>query len=203
MSKKRENECKNVREFQERFATGEFEDGSFDKQCEAGWYDWFCDDSALVGKTRRLGKVVAQIKDGGKVDLDKNRVLFKNNCPMVGPLYDDIRISDEEGNLLVITLDDERCDYKWTVYSYLADYGVIAEFDDARKLVKWLNEPWERPLASFKADALRKEIEEMCSVVRILLADKDVRMAEQLREKVKGMYEQLDALEKEAESAQG
>lgn len=102
------NECKNVREFQERFATGEFEDGSFDKQCEAGWYDWFCDDSALVGKTRRLGKVVAQIKDGGKVDLDKNRVIFKNNCPMVGPLYDDIRIGDDEGNLFVIALDDER-----------------------------------------------------------------------------------------------
>lgn len=29
------NCCTSVREFQKRFAEGEFEDGSFDKQCEA------------------------------------------------------------------------------------------------------------------------------------------------------------------------
>lgn len=203
MKPEERNECKNVREFQERFATGEFENGCFDKQCEAGWYDWFCSDSALAGKTKRLGKVVAQIKDGGKVDLDNCQMCFKNNCPMVGPLYDDIRIGDDEGNLFVISVDDERCEHKWTVYSYLADYGVIAEFDDVRNLVKWLNEPWEKPFALLKADMLRNEAERTSAVVRDYVRAGDFEMAERLRQKVRETYERIDALEKEAENAQG
>lgn len=133
-----------VREFQHEFEIGRFEAGDFDTQVAAGWYDWFCNDRQLAGKTRRLGKVVARIRDGGKVDLDACHVWFKNNCPMVGTLYDDIRISDETGNLLVMSRQDRREKATWAVYSYRNNYAEpIFECSNSRTLTDWINEPWE------------------------------------------------------------
>ena len=133
-----------VREFQSKFAAGAFDNNDFDTQVSAGWYDWFCSDRQLAGKTKRLGKVVSGISDGGKVDLDNHHVWFENNCPMAGPLYDDIRISDATGNLLVMSYQNKEESHTWTVYSYLNNFKEpIFECDDSRVLVKWLNRPWE------------------------------------------------------------
>ena len=65
-------------------------------QCDAGWYDWFCNDEALPGKTARLGKKVKQIAESSKINKETMYVWFKNNCPMNGPLYDDFRFADME-----------------------------------------------------------------------------------------------------------
>ena len=81
-----------LREWIERFNKYEFHVPSTDVQIQAGWYDWFCSDSALVGKTKKLGPKVIQIAESKKVDKDKMYVFFKNNCPCDGPLYDDFRI---------------------------------------------------------------------------------------------------------------
>ena len=35
-------------------------------QIDAGWYDWFCKDTSLVNKTKRMGNIIKQIKPGGK-----------------------------------------------------------------------------------------------------------------------------------------
>jgi hypothetical protein len=83
-----------VRQWIWKFANYEFHNGNLDVQIEAGWYDWFCDDSALLGKTKRLGDKVIQLAASKKIDTDKMYVWFKNNCPMNGPLYDDIRFAD-------------------------------------------------------------------------------------------------------------
>lgn len=86
----------NVSEFVQRFENGEFEDPSFETQCEAGWYDWFCKTTSLRNKTRALGKKVVQLANSEKVSGDSMYVFFKNNCPMNGPLYDDFRFCDLE-----------------------------------------------------------------------------------------------------------
>lgn len=87
--------------FIQRFNAGDFEAGDFDIQVEAGWYDWFCLDSSLANKTKKLGKKVRQISESPKFDSDKVYVFFKNNCPMWSGLYDDFRICDmETGNVL-------------------------------------------------------------------------------------------------------
>jgi len=58
------------------------------------FFDWFCTDAELGGKTRKLAKKIVRIAKSSKVNLDKHYVIMKNNCPMYGKLYDDFRICE-------------------------------------------------------------------------------------------------------------
>ena len=45
----------------------EFMEGNFDAddvktQIRAGWYDWFCKDSSLANKTKKMGNIIKQVK---------------------------------------------------------------------------------------------------------------------------------------------
>lgn len=91
----------NITTFVTRFLNNEFIANDRKTQIEAGWYDWFCRDTSLAAKTQKLGKKVVQLMNSEKIDVEKNYVFFKNNCPMRGSLYDDFRICDiETGNVL-------------------------------------------------------------------------------------------------------
>lgn len=91
----------NINDFAVKFLNGSFDSPDVKTQAEAGWYDWFCRDTSLPAKTEKLGKKVVQLMRSGKIDCEKNYVFFKNNCPMVGSLYDDLRICDmETGNVI-------------------------------------------------------------------------------------------------------
>ena len=70
--------------------------------CCFGFYDWFCKDSSLPRKSETLiAKLKTILKNNKRFDPAKCYVFFKNNCPMVGGLYDDFRICDiETGDVL-------------------------------------------------------------------------------------------------------
>jgi len=87
-------EHKNLAEWIESYDKGMFESRDRSVQCKAGWYDWFCKDSSLKARTDRLAPKVKKIAKSKKIDPTKVYVWFKNNCPMVGTLYDDFRIAD-------------------------------------------------------------------------------------------------------------
>lgn len=93
-----------IRQFLEEFNSGRFEDRAVKIQIYAGWYDWFCRDTSLVGKTRVLGRKMKQLADSPKIDIDTMYVWFKNNCPMYGHLYDDFRIADMETGDVIYTI---------------------------------------------------------------------------------------------------
>ena len=132
-----------------------FNDGVYEladrrTQIEAGWFDWFCRDTSLKNKTYKMGRIIKQIRDGGKVDLDNTYVFFKNNCPLNGPLYDDFRIcAIDSGNVqLTIQIDCLWNKSKYAVFGRTPDgeghwEEAIFETDSSRELVKWLNAPWE------------------------------------------------------------
>ena len=136
-----------TREFIRRFINGDFNSKSVSVQCEAGWYDWFCRDTSLMNKTKMMGNIIKQIKDGGKVDLDKTYVFFKNNCPCGGNLYDDFRICDiETGNVFINVNIANPYDKRYAVYGRFpeGEFWSIpyVEFDGSKELVAWLNEPF-------------------------------------------------------------
>ena len=135
-----------IREWQKCFLNDLFSGKDFKTQVSAGWYDWFCKDSSLRNKTYRMGNIIKQVKDGGKVDLDNWYVWFKNNCPLNGPLYDDFRFADIENGNVQFTIQNDCCwnKHKYTVYGKKNNFDTpLFETDKSRELVKWLNSPWE------------------------------------------------------------
>ena len=65
------------------------------------FFDWFCREYALSDRARKIMPKAIKFAKRKKVDLDKTYVMFKNNCPMSGSLYDDFRICDlETGDVL-------------------------------------------------------------------------------------------------------
>ena len=131
-----------VREWQEKFRAGAFNAQDRYTQCQAGWYDWFCQDHALAGRLKKIGRVVMGITD--PFILDNYYVWFKNNCPLSGPLYDDVRFEplsgDRDGKYFVISLDSPHERTKWALVT--ERYGFDApEFDcrDIREMIKYVN----------------------------------------------------------------
>jgi len=97
----------NVLQLVRKFDNGDFDNPSFETQCDAGWYDWFCKQTSLAGKTRTLYRKVKQLlktKRIQELNLEKTYVWFKNNCPMNGSLYDDIRFADIETGQVLFTI---------------------------------------------------------------------------------------------------
>ena len=66
------------------------------------FYDWFCKDSSLEVRAKKLKGLAKKLVD--HLDLDKNKVyvFFKNNCPMSGPLYDSLSICDRESGDVIL-----------------------------------------------------------------------------------------------------
>lgn len=131
-----------VREWQEKFRSGAFSAPDRYTQCTAGWYDWFCRDEALAGRLKKIGRVVMGITD--PFILDNYYVWFKNNCPLSGPLYDDVRFEplsgERDGKYFVISLDSPHERTKWALVT--ERYGFDApEFDcrDIREMIKYVN----------------------------------------------------------------
>jgi len=83
-----------INEWVGKFLRGDFDGTDVQTQINAGWYDWFCEDSSLQSKTEELGKKLIQIHKSKKFNTATSYVWFKNNCPMYGSLYDDFRIAD-------------------------------------------------------------------------------------------------------------
>jgi hypothetical protein len=98
----------NIVEWLRAFHSGEFDFSDRDVQIKAGWYDWFCKDGLLYKKTRKLGSYLQKVVNANKVsnrfNPTKCYVLFKNNCPVCGSLYDDFRICDSETGSVLYTI---------------------------------------------------------------------------------------------------
>ena len=104
-----------IRQWIENYNSGKYDSQDVKVQCEAGWYDWFCRDESLCGKTKRLAPKVKQLAKSSKVDVDNWYVWFKNNYPVCGSLYDDIHFADIKTGNVIYTI------------AFVKKYGQTAE----------------------------------------------------------------------------
>jgi hypothetical protein len=95
-----------LKQWLEEYSKGTFAATDTHTQCNAGWWDWFCRDTSLATKTRKLAPKVKRIAKSSKINTDKVYVWFKNNCPLYGDkkLYDDFRIADPETQDVIYTI---------------------------------------------------------------------------------------------------
>jgi hypothetical protein len=131
-----------LKQWIELFNNGEFDGDSVQTQIQAGWYDWFCRDTSLKNKTKRMGQIIKQFKETSKVDLDNTYVWFKNNCPLNGPLFDDFRIADIKDNSVIYTvpIDSPWEDARFVVYGKEDFFDKpLFKTNKQRELVKWFN----------------------------------------------------------------
>lgn len=77
---------------------------AYDALSKGVWYDWFCKSTSLPAKTQKLGPKVCQIAKSHLIDPKKTYVWFKNNCPVMGHLYDDFRICDRKTDKVLFTV---------------------------------------------------------------------------------------------------
>ena len=108
-----------VREWQEKYRAGEYKNRDCKTQIRAGWYDWFCGDDALAGRLEQISPVVMGITE--PFILDNYYVWFKNNCPLSGPLYDDVRFEplsgNRDGKYFIVTKDSPHEKTKWALHT--------------------------------------------------------------------------------------
>lgn len=129
-------------EFKEKFERGDFNAEDVQTQIAAGWYDWFCRDSALCCKTKKLAPKVVSIIESKKFDKNKCYVFFKNNCPCVGALYDQFSICDYmTGYVLFCCQHLEKGSHgceraHWEIYA-APDFGTPAVSGDWRDCKRW------------------------------------------------------------------
>lgn len=135
-----------LRKWIEEYSNGKYfpkeNDDEHEKMCEAGWYDWFCGTSELASRLEKCYQVASKITND--YILDNFYVWFKNNCPLDGDLYDDMRFEP---------LDEKLRDKKYFLIAFFCchynkNYAVITarnsyevefETNDEEALINYIN----------------------------------------------------------------
>lgn len=132
-----------IRQWQAMYRLGAFSGKDTAIQCEAGWYDWFCRNESLAGRLKQIAPAVMGITD--PFILDNYYIWFKNNCPVGGPLYDDVRFvplsEEQKGKYFLVIKDSPHEKAKWTLYT--ERYGFQEpEFQcgNVREMIRYVNE---------------------------------------------------------------
>lgn len=132
----------NITQQVEAFRQGKYEATDVDTQFDAGWYDWFCADKALAGKTRKLYKKLIKILESPKFDCDKTYMFMKNNCPASAEkhLYDDFRICDIETRKVIYCVTP-KSSFSGKAEIFDADKNETVLVGSWQEVVAWFLEP--------------------------------------------------------------
>jgi hypothetical protein len=134
------------------------------------WYDWFCKDTSLENKGRRLLTKLRTITPSPRFDADKTYAFFKNNCPCQGKLYDDFRICEiGSGDVIYCVVPAEGYD---RTYGQAVVWGKAPDTGEFEELVRG---NWRDVKAFFRAsdDEVLSIVEGTRGLNLILQAERD------------------------------
>lgn len=155
--------------FVNRFNAGDFDSANVSVQCKAGWWDWFCKDNSLRNRLKPMAKFLESIVYSGRFDPDKTYAFFKNNCPMVGSLYDSMSICNLDGGGVLFWIGFLKKGDHGVKYSRVevscanipedeeGSFGKSFEFKNKAETSKWFA---GMDYETIKADRLRREEKE-------------------------------------------
>ena len=129
-----------IKNWIEQFNNGDFENPDFNTQVKAGWYDWFCGDRALKGKTKKMGNIIKKIIN--EKILNEMYVFFVNKCPMAHPLYDQFHFCKlNDGDcFFCVDIDCGFHTFKYVVYEYKDDSDdIVLKTDNKKELIDFFN----------------------------------------------------------------
>ncbi len=117
-----------------------------DSDSYSNFYDWFCKKSSLENKMLKAVPVIKFLVKENIINPDTSYVWLKNNCPVNGVLYDDIRFSTfdlEERYLGGICPksghynEDKKC----SIWGFDSERNIIEfKFDNLKTFKKELKE---------------------------------------------------------------
>ena len=143
---------RSISEWVSAYQAGEFDSPDREVQVDAGWTDWFCDDSQLVENTKKLAGLVTRLRRGGKLDLDSASLLLKQGQTSLGT-YDSVVFYDAAGPLFTCNADDARTGKKWDCYDAANGSMTTPAFScgAVTQMSKWLNTKYgERRIGKFE-----------------------------------------------------
>lgn len=135
-----------VREWQEQYRAGRFNSKARSVQCEAGWYDWFCRDESLLERLKELAPMILGITES--CILDNYYLWLKNNCPVNGPLYDDVRFEPlsevRDGRYFIVQHKSPWEKHNWTLFTERSGFEK-PEFgcEHVRDMIRYINQEGE------------------------------------------------------------
>ena len=110
----------------------------------SNFYDWFCKDSVLEKRMLRMIPKIKFLVKEKIINPETTSIMFKNNCPCNGSLYDDMRFCDLENNYLggICPTTGHKAENLTSIWYCIADVNSnfnMEEFSDwstFKKLVK-------------------------------------------------------------------
>jgi hypothetical protein len=66
------------------------------------FFDWFCREKSLRNKALGMIPMLKFLVENNVINGNTTRVIFKNNCPFDGNLYDDLRVIDIESDEMIM-----------------------------------------------------------------------------------------------------
>jgi hypothetical protein len=104
------------------------------------FYDWFCSDKSLENKATKLMQKVKKLVKLGVIDPEKTVVSFKNNCPVNGSLFDDLRFEDTDGNYLGVIVPSCGHDVSKGQCGVYQDIGNAQTFENWTQFIQYVKE---------------------------------------------------------------
>lgn len=133
-----------VREWIKNYGAGKYDDPSFDVQCSAGWNDWFCPDSELLPKLKKLAKLITRIEDD--FILDNYKLTFYNIYPLDYPLYDQIffdpinRKKIKTGSFVISCDHPYRSKHAYEISTEKSDWKITFKCNDIDEVLDTIHQ---------------------------------------------------------------